>query len=302
MLSAAFAAVVTPLLVLLDDEHRGRLSRFLALVLRHRAYQFDLRVDDEGFVSIPRLLDVIRDGVRRCKVTPTIGCFLSGGLDSSTVAGLLARLPEPGALVGNDSQEDQAEIDLARARYTQWINRILGEERDITEILFLDQDGVERFWLERDAAGEWQPTARRLRGVPPDQVALLLSGRVGNVVLSPLRIDLEADDPARVFTLQLLSPISSGVPGEPPIGLVAITLDIAGLIAGAKYKGEFEERLKAVTKEVTNANGEIILFIDEIHRLSPVVEEYLYSAMEDFLAQYMPTAVNPSPAKTASYR
>ena len=143
---------------------------------------------------------------------------------------LLARLPEPGALVGNDSEEDQAEIDLARARYTQWINRILGEERDITEILLLDQDGVERFWLERDAGGEWQPTARRLRGVPPDQVALLLSGRVGNVVLSPLRIDLEADDPARVFTLQLLSPISSGVPGEPPIGLVAITLDIAGLV------------------------------------------------------------------------
>ena len=44
-------------------------------------------------------------------------------------------------------------------------------------------------------------------------------------------------------------------------------LDIAGLIAGAKYKGEFEERLKAVIKEVTGANGEIILFIDEIHNL-----------------------------------
>ena len=45
------------------------------------------------------------------------------------------------------------------------------------------------------------------------------------------------------------------------------TLDIAGLIAGAKYKGEFEERLKAVIKEVTDSNGEIILFIDEIHTL-----------------------------------
>ncbi len=44
-------------------------------------------------------------------------------------------------------------------------------------------------------------------------------------------------------------------------------LDIAALIAGAKFKGEFEERLKGVIKEVTSSNGEIILFIDEIHTL-----------------------------------
>ncbi|PQL95819.1 ATP-dependent chaperone ClpB [Apibacter adventoris] len=45
------------------------------------------------------------------------------------------------------------------------------------------------------------------------------------------------------------------------------SLDMGALIAGAKYKGEFEERLKAVVKEVTASNGEIILFIDEIHTL-----------------------------------
>lgn len=45
------------------------------------------------------------------------------------------------------------------------------------------------------------------------------------------------------------------------------TLDIAALIAGAKYKGEFEERLKGVIKEVTESGGEIILFVDEIHTL-----------------------------------
>jgi ATP-dependent Clp protease ATP-binding subunit ClpB len=44
-----------------------------------------------------------------------------------------------------------------------------------------------------------------------------------------------------------------------------ISLDMGALIAGAKYRGEFEERLKAVLKEVTNSDGQIVLFIDEIH-------------------------------------
>ena len=46
-----------------------------------------------------------------------------------------------------------------------------------------------------------------------------------------------------------------------------VSLDMGLLVAGAKYKGEFEERLKSVIKEVTDSNGQIILFIDEIHTL-----------------------------------
>jgi len=60
------------------------------------------------------------------------------------------------------------------------------------------------------------------------------------------------------------------VNGDVPENLkskVIISLDMGLLVAGAKYKGEFEERLKSVIKEVTDSNGQILLFIDEIHTL-----------------------------------
>lgn len=60
------------------------------------------------------------------------------------------------------------------------------------------------------------------------------------------------------------------VDGDVPENLKSktlISLDMGLLVAGAKYKGEFEERLKAVIKEVTDSDGEILLFIDEIHTL-----------------------------------
>jgi ATP-dependent Clp protease ATP-binding subunit ClpB len=60
------------------------------------------------------------------------------------------------------------------------------------------------------------------------------------------------------------------VDGDVPENLKSkqiVVLDLGLLVAGAKYKGEFEERLKAVIKEVTDSEGEIILFIDEIHTL-----------------------------------
>ena len=60
------------------------------------------------------------------------------------------------------------------------------------------------------------------------------------------------------------------VEGDVPEGLRdkrVMALDLSAMVAGAKYRGEFEERLKAVLKEITDAEGEIVTFIDELHTI-----------------------------------
>ena len=60
------------------------------------------------------------------------------------------------------------------------------------------------------------------------------------------------------------------IEGDVPEGLKGkrvIALDLGSMVAGAKYRGEFEERLKAVLKEITDAEGEVVTFIDELHTI-----------------------------------
>ena len=122
-----------------------------------------------------------------------------------------------------------------------------------------------------------------------DKYAIHLNERAESGKLDPV---IGRDDEIR-RVLQILSRRTKNNPvlvGEPGVGKTAIaeglahriirgdvpenlkekqlySLDMGALIAGAKYKGEFEERLKSVIKEVQSAEGDIVLFIDEIHTL-----------------------------------
>ena len=73
--------------------------------------------------------------------------------------------------------------------------------------------------------------------------------------------------------------------GDVPEGLKTkrlISLDLAAMLAGAKYRGEFEERLKAVLKEITDAGGEVITFVDERDHLTAGIGDLLQHRLEAF--------------------
>ncbi len=142
---------------------------------------------------------------------------------------LLAKLPEPGLILGERGDEDQ--VDVARARYTVWINQILADQRDIIQILFLDAEGHERFWLERDERTlAWHPTTGLPERPKDEFLAAGLRLQPGRVLVSRIRIDPVAgiEDPRRLMTMNLVSAIGDG-PDDRAIGLVAMSIDVGGL-------------------------------------------------------------------------
>jgi len=133
---------------------------------------------------------------------------------------LLAKLPEPGLILGDRGNEDQ--IDLARARYTGWLNQILSDQRDIIKILFLGADIQERFWLERDERTlTWHPTTQLPERPHKHLLEAGLRMKPGGVMISRIRIDPIAGtrDPRQLMTLDLVSAIGGG-PQEAAMGLV----------------------------------------------------------------------------------
>jgi len=147
------------------------------------------------------------------------------------MARLLAKLPEPGTLLGEEGAPKEKEMDLARARYTVWVNRIFQEQADIIQITFLDWEGRERFWLVRNPGRqEWTPSPQLEDRATPEFVQAGLGIDPGTVLVSPISIDptAAAADPRRLMTLRLISPIGAGKMG-PNLGAVVLHIDVGGM-------------------------------------------------------------------------
>lgn len=144
---------------------------------------------------------------------------------------LLAKLPEPGTLLSEDGAENEESIDMARARYTQWINQILQNQLDIIQIVFFDQQGRERFWLDRDkTTQEWQPTIERPEPPNRDFVRTALETKQSGALVSPISLNpiAGASDPRRFMTLRLISSITHREANN-ILGAVMISIDVGGI-------------------------------------------------------------------------
>jgi signal transduction histidine kinase len=142
---------------------------------------------------------------------------------------LLAKLPEPGVVLDASKEGAAENIDMARARYIQWMNQILKDQLDIVQIVFLDMNGQEQFWLDRDNASQkWEPTVERPSRPPEDFITAAQQVESGRVLVSPISLDQSATDPRRFMTLRLISPIGSG-DNAPAIGSVMISIDVGGM-------------------------------------------------------------------------
>lgn len=144
---------------------------------------------------------------------------------------LLAKLPEPHVMLGQIETEDEDEVDTVRTRYSEWINRILPDQRDVIEIQFLDNKGQVQFWLERDwKTAEWKPTLKA--PALPESMLIqetLAFQRLGvNISKVRLRPTQQSKDPRRFMNLSLAAPIGI-VPDLGSIGVVVMTVDIGGM-------------------------------------------------------------------------
>jgi signal transduction histidine kinase/ActR/RegA family two-component response regulator len=159
---------------------------------------------------------------------------------------LLAKMPEPGFILGDDEPKSSRSLEQARKAYVDWVNQVLLDQFDINEILYLDENDVSSFWLDRNRkTGLLEPRKGVRNGFAPELVNAGRKLNPGGVLTGPILFDraAETESPSRFMQLSLVSPIvipmETGDSGEltEKRGTVIMYLDMGGLASA--YRGNY---------------------------------------------------------------
>lgn len=178
----------------------------------------------------------------------------------STEHFLLAALAD----AGPDLKKFLTQNQITRPKVMEGIRKMRGSQKVTDENPEAKFDSLKKYGRDLTAAaaeGKLDPVIGRDEEIR--RVIQVLSRRTKN---NPVLIGEPGVGKTAIAEGLAVRIVKGDVP-EVLKGKKLISLDMGALIAGAKYRGEFEDRLKAVIKEVTSSNGRIILFIDELHTL-----------------------------------